>query len=111
MCNGVTQVVTTQAIAMGLGLFCELSVALRTQAIARSLGGVLSIALRTGVTQVVTTQVIAMGFNYALAMSKRAAFSAGLSDALSWGTHAFRQGWADEALQHGGPNALFCSGG
>ena len=30
---------------------------------------------------------------------------------MEWGTHAFRRGWADEALRAGGPTALFYSGG
>ena len=32
-------------------------------------------------------------------------------DAGSWGTHAFRRGWAEDALKAGGPSALFYSGG
>jgi len=46
-----------------------------------------------------------------LALLKAAASQLHYVDALSWGTHAFRRGWADEALRNGGPTALFYSGG
>jgi len=46
-----------------------------------------------------------------LGLLKAAASQLRFSDALDWGTHAFRRGWADEALKHGGPTALFYSGG
>ena len=44
-------------------------------------------------------------------MLKCAAGHLGLESANSWGTHAFRRGWADEALRAGGPTALFYNGG
>ena len=47
----------------------------------------------------------------ALAVLKLAASALQLPSAPAWGTHAFRRGFADEALQHGGPTALFFSGG
>ena len=47
----------------------------------------------------------------ALAVLKLAASALELPSAPAWGTHAFRRGFADEALQHGGPTALFFSGG
>ena len=46
-----------------------------------------------------------------LALLKVAAEVCGSERALEWGTHAFRRGWADEALRAGGPAALFYSGG
>ena len=50
-------------------------------------------------------------YSSSLAMLKTAAALAGLGEPLTWGTHAFRRGWADESLKHGGPTALFYSGG
>ena len=50
-------------------------------------------------------------YSSALANLKLAAIALGFPKAESWGTHAFRRGWADEALQHGGIPALFFSGG
>ena len=50
-------------------------------------------------------------YSSALAALKMAALALGFPKAESWGTHAFRRGWADEALQHGGVPALFFSGG
>ena len=47
----------------------------------------------------------------ALAVLKLAAAALQLRSAAAWGTHAFRRGFADEALQQGGPTALFFSGG
>ena len=47
----------------------------------------------------------------ALAVLKLAAAALQLRNASAWGTHAFRRGFADEALQQGGPTALFFSGG
>jgi len=47
----------------------------------------------------------------ALAVLKLAAAALQLRSAAAWGTHAFRRGFADEALQQGGPAALFFSGG
>ena len=44
-------------------------------------------------------------------MLKVAAELCGFERAMEWGTHAFRRGWADEALRAGGPAALFYSGG
>ena len=46
-----------------------------------------------------------------LALLKVAAELCGFERAMEWGTHAFRRGWADEALRAGGPAALFFSGG
>ncbi len=53
------------------------------------------------------------GITYAesLGMQKIAAGARGFASAASWGTHAFRRGWATECLQAGGPTALFYSGG
>ena len=34
-----------------------------------------------------------------------------LREPESWGTHAFRRGFAEEAIKAGGPTALFYSGG
>ena len=50
-------------------------------------------------------------YTSSLAFLKASAALAGLSEPSTWGTHAFRRGWADEALQAGGPAALFFSGG
>ena len=47
----------------------------------------------------------------ALAVLKAAAAALGLRTPESWGTRAFRRGFADEALRAGGPQALFFSGG
>ena len=52
-----------------------------------------------------------VSYGAALATLKIAAFALGFPKAESWGTHAFRRGWADEALMHGGVPALFLSGG
>jgi len=52
-----------------------------------------------------------VSYTEALAFLKSAAEELGLENAHSWGTHAFRRGWADEALKAGGPTALFYSGG
>ena len=46
-----------------------------------------------------------------LALLKLGAAAKGLSDPSAWGTHAFRRGWASDALKAGGPTALFYSGG
>ena len=46
-----------------------------------------------------------------LALLKAAASICNFDNANIWGTHAFRRGWASEALQEGGPQALFYSGG
>ena len=46
-----------------------------------------------------------------LACLKASAARLGFERASEWGTHAFRRGWADEALRAGGPTALFYSGG
>ena len=46
-----------------------------------------------------------------LALVKAAASIIGINEPMAWGTHVFRRGWADEALQAGGPSALFFSGG
>ena len=50
-------------------------------------------------------------YSEALAVLKLAAKALQLRSAGAWGTHAFRRGFADEALQNGGPAALFFSGG
>ena len=50
-------------------------------------------------------------YTSSLAFLKASAALAGLPKPSTWGTHAFRRGWADEALQAGGPAALFFSGG
>ena len=52
-----------------------------------------------------------LSYSDGLALLKVAAQGLQLPNALAWGTHAFRRGWADEALQAGGPTALFYSGG
>ena len=52
-----------------------------------------------------------VSYGTALATLKVAALALGFPKAESWGTHAFRRGWADEALMHGGVPALFLSGG
>ena len=44
-------------------------------------------------------------------MLKACASVASLPKPASWGTHAFRRGWADDVLKVGGPGALFFSGG
>ena len=46
-----------------------------------------------------------------LAYLKAAAMHLRLERASEWGTHAFRRGWANEALKAGGTTALFYSGG
>ena len=46
-----------------------------------------------------------------LAYLKAAASRLGFESPMSWGTHCFRRGWADEVLKEGGPTALFYSGG
>ena len=53
------------------------------------------------------------GLTYAdgLAYLKAAAVFLKFERATEWGTHAFRRGWADEALREGGATALFYSGG
>ena len=73
----------------------------------RQLCGVCTLAARLG------GQRIFPGLCYSegLAYLKAAAVSLGLSCAASWGTHAFRRGWADEVLKQCGPAALFYSGG
>ena len=50
-------------------------------------------------------------YSQGLASLKLAATELSLPNAEAWGTHCFRRGWADEALQSGGPTALFYSGG
>ena len=50
-------------------------------------------------------------YSESLATLKVAAQACGIADAASWGTHAFRRGWATECLQANGPTALFYSGG
>ena len=50
-------------------------------------------------------------YTSSLAFLKAAAAIGGLAHPATWGTHAFRRGWADEALKAGGPSALFFSGG
>ena len=46
-----------------------------------------------------------------LAFRKLATDLVGPPEPATSGTHCFRRGWADEALQAGGPTALFYSGG
>ena len=46
-----------------------------------------------------------------LALLKLGATNVGLEEPAAWGTHAFRRGWASDALLRGGPTALFYSGG
>ena len=46
-----------------------------------------------------------------LAYVKAADMLLKLERASEWGTHAFRRGWANEALKAGGATALFYSGG
>ena len=46
-----------------------------------------------------------------LAYLKAADMLLKLKRASEWGTHAFRRGWANEALNAGGATALFKSGG
>ena len=60
-----------------------------------------------------TSAVPFSGIQYAdaLAVLKLAANALHLRSAPAWGTHAFRRGFANEALQQGGPTALFFSGG
>jgi hypothetical protein len=53
----------------------------------------------------------AVCYTSGLGLLKAAASLVGLPQPFSWGTHAFRRGWADEALKAGGPSALFYSGG
>ena len=52
-----------------------------------------------------------LDYSGSLASLKVAAEHCGIDRAMEWGTHAFRRGWADEALKAGGPAALFFSGG
>ena len=52
-----------------------------------------------------------ISYNESLACLKLAAQSLGFAEARSWGTHAFRRGWATEVVQANGPAALFYSGG
>ena len=47
----------------------------------------------------------------ALAFLKAGATALALPQAQHWGTHAFRRGFANDALRAGGPSALFWSGG
>ena len=47
----------------------------------------------------------------ALAFLKAAATAMRFENAQHWGIHAFRRGFADDALRAGGPSALFWSGG
>ena len=47
----------------------------------------------------------------ALAYLKAGAVALGFPEARHWGTHAFRRGFADDALRAGGVSALFWSGG
>ena len=50
-------------------------------------------------------------YSEALAFLKAAAAAMHFENAQHWGTHAFRRGFADDALRAGGPSALFWSGG
>ena len=73
----------------------------------RPLCGVCILQRRWCATRIFPTIVYAD----ALALLKVAAEECDFDRALGWGTHAFRRGWADEALLAGGPTALFYSGG
>ena len=52
-----------------------------------------------------------VSYTEGLAYLKAAAMHLRLERASEWGTHAFRRGWANEALRAGGATALFYSGG
>ena len=52
-----------------------------------------------------------LAYSSSLAALKVAALDLGFPRASEWGTHAFRRGWADEALKQGGLTSLFYSGG
>ena len=52
-----------------------------------------------------------VSYTEGLAYLKAAAMHLRLERASEWGTHAFRRGWANEALKAGGATALFYSGG
>ena len=52
-----------------------------------------------------------ISYSEALAFLKAAATALGFPEARHWGTHAFRRGFANDALRAGGPSALFWSGG
>ena len=73
----------------------------------RALCGVCVLSSRLGRAKVFT------GLSYAegLAYLKAGAAHLKFERASEWGTHAFRRGWANEALKAGGPTALFYSGG
>ena len=47
----------------------------------------------------------------ALAFLKAGATALAFPESQHWGTHAFRRGFANDALLAGGPSALFWSGG
>ena len=50
-------------------------------------------------------------YTQGLAFLKVAAQALAFPNTQSWSTHAFRRGWAQEALQAGGPTALFYNSG
>ena len=50
-------------------------------------------------------------YSDSLAGLKIAAQALGFAEGRSWGTHAFRRGWATEVIEAKGPAALFYSGG
>ena len=52
-----------------------------------------------------------ISYSESLAFLKLAASACNLRSPQAWGTHAFRRGWATDALKAGGPTALFYSGG
>ena len=52
-----------------------------------------------------------VSYSEALAFLKAGAVALALPQALHWGTHAFRRGFANDALRAGGVSALFWSGG
>ena len=52
-----------------------------------------------------------ISYHESLACLKLAAQALGFAEARSWGTHAFRRGWATEVVEAKGPTALFYSGG
>ena len=54
---------------------------------------------------------VGISYHESLACLKLAAQTLGFAEARSWGTHAFRRGWATEVVEAKGPTALFYSGG
>ena len=73
----------------------------------RTLCGACVLKARVGDVHVFPHVSYTEGFAYL----KAAAMHLRLERASEWGTHAFRRGWANEALKAGGATALFYSGG